>query len=484
MPRSAYFAMRGHPPKPHSTIALCHANNIPIEEKFLICLTRFVAEEHLCRTMDRIAPIETQGRNSIASVEKEIGPIKNRFYCLSWNLRRLRFIWTVGATICLIMMLLPPIAYAQFNSTVEGTVSDATGAVVAGAKVTLHNLKTGVDSTANTNTSGLYRFSYVAPGDYQVSVESAGFTKQVVNTTVTTNQTYGVNLTLSPAATATTVLVTGEAPALNPDETRIQATLETKDIEKLPLQNGSIFETLRVAPGVVGIDEDRVNWAINIGGASPIASANGRTADANLCLLDGASIQSNSHGGGNTILPTVNITPNADMIGEVSLETSTFSVENGAGSSMRVNFTTNSGTNDWHGDVGFRYTSRGLVATPDFTSSNSPFARKWWTGSLGGPVRKNQTFFFFSYEHQSQITALSSLVSDFTPQFAQWAQANFPNSYNVINLMIPFPPDQLIPDPSQYVTFADAEGLATKTGTCPWAGVGEAPRNRKMTTDF
>jgi hypothetical protein len=178
-----------------------------------------------------------------------------------------------------VLLALP--AHAQFNSAVEGPVTDQSGAVVAAARVTLHNVKTGIDSVANTNASGLYRFLYVALGD-----------------------------------------------------------------------------------------------------------------------------------------------------------------------------------------VRFRYSSRGLAAVPDFTSSNSPFARKWWTGALGGPIRKGKTFFFFSYEHQSQLTAISSAVSDFTPQFAQWAQANFPNSHDVKDLMLPFPPDRIIPDPNKYLTFADAEGLATKTGTC------------------
>jgi outer membrane receptor protein involved in Fe transport len=332
-------------------------------------------------------------------------------------------------------------AYAQLNSSVQGTISDASGAVIPGTKVTLHNTQTGVDAATETNPSGYYRFLYVAIGEYEVTAEKAGFTKKSVSATVTADQTIGINITLTPATTKTTVLVTAAAPALNPEETRTQATLQASQVEALPLQNGSVLEVLRVAPGVVGIDEDRVNWAINIGGANPTASANGMQADSNLYMLDGAPIQSSSHLGGVYTDPWVFITPNSDMVSEVSLETVTFGVENGSGSSMKVNFATKSGTNDWHGDVQYRYGSKGLTAVTPFTATNSPFVRKWWLTSFGGPIRKDKTFFFFSYEHQTQLTALSSEVTDVTPQFTQWAAQTYPNSLDVTKLMVPFPPD-------------------------------------------
>jgi hypothetical protein len=280
-------------------------------------------------------------------------------------------------------------AHAQLNSSVQGTVSDASGAVIPGAKVKLHNTQTGVDAVTETNPSGYYRFLYVALGEYEVTVEKAGFTKKSVTATVSSDQTIGINIALAPAATKTTVTVTTVAPGLNPEETRTQATLEARQIEALPLQNGSVLELLRVTPGVVGIDEDRVNWAINIGSANPLAAANGMQPDSNSYMLDGASIESNSHSWAANY-PFVYITPNPDMVGEVSLETTTFAVDNGSGSSMRVNFATKSGTNDWHGDVQYRYSSKGLTAVTPFTGTNSPFVRKWWMGSFWGSDPQGQ----------------------------------------------------------------------------------------------
>jgi hypothetical protein len=330
-------------------------------------------------------------------------------------------------------------AHAQLNSSVQGTVSDTSSAVIPDAKVTLHNTQTGVNTVALTNPSGYYRFLYVVTGEYTVTAEKEGFATKSVAATVSVDQTIGVEITLTAATTKTTVNVTANAPAVNPEETRIQATLSKVQIEALPLQNGSDLELLRLAPGVSGIDEDRVNWAVNIANANETATANGLSADSNLFLLDGAPIMSESHTNGNTVLSSLYITPTQDMVQEVSLETMSFSVENTMGGSIVTNFVTRSGTNDWHGDVQYRYGAKSTAAKPAFTTGNGPFSRKWWMGSGGGPIRKDKTFVFASYFHQTEIESKSMLVDDPSPDFINWAQQTYPNSYDVKDLMAAFP---------------------------------------------
>ncbi len=342
---------------------------------------------------------------------------------------------------CLLVFALP--CYAQYNSNVQGTVTDPTGAVVPAAKVTLHNVQTGVDTVTSTDGTGNYRFNQIPPNDYQVIVEATGFARKITAVTVTTNELAGVDVAVSPATATMKVEINAEIPTINPDETRLQSTLQQGEIQKLPLQNGSIFEVLRVAPGVVGIDEDRNLSIISIGGNSPNASANGKNGASNLYLMDGASIQSNTNNGGT--LPTVQISPNADMVQEVTLETTTFAVDNGAGSSLRVNITTKSGTNDWHGDVGLRYTSNGMNAIPytpgAINQAHVPELRKWWNGTIGGPIFKDRTFVFFSYLHQTQQLSTTSAIQYPTVDFANWAAGAFPNSVDVSKLMVPFAPD-------------------------------------------
>lgn len=331
--------------------------------------------------------------------------------------------------------------YAQFNSSVEGTVSDRTGAVIPGAQVTLHDLQTNIDRTDTTEATGYYRFNGIGPGDYKVTVDAAGFAKKVINTHVTQDQVASVNFSLSIGGASVTLTVTDEAEQLNPDETRLQTTLDSSQIENLPLQNGSPLEVVRIAPGVTGIDEDRSLWAASIGGNTMNAQANGRTNTGNTYQLDGVSIQNNTGSAGNTTQNhAITFMPAEDMVQEVSLEVNSYSVDWGGASSMKVNMTTKGGTNKFHGTLGDRYSGRGLNATADFAAPATPNSRRWYTGSIGGPIWKDKTFFFFSYMHQTQINSQSGLFTyadnDFT---GTWAPANYPNSVNVKNMLVPFP---------------------------------------------
>jgi hypothetical protein len=169
-----------------------------------------------------------------------------------WNKNK----WLLPA---LLFLLALPITrcYAQFNSSVEGTVSDQTGALIANAHVTLHNAQTNIDLKDVTKSAGIFRFSGVGPGDYSVIIDAHGFAEKTTTVHVDQDQNASVNVSLALPGATSVVNVTGTADQLNPDETRLQTTLEAEQIENLPLQNGSVLETVKIAPGVTGIDEDR-----------------------------------------------------------------------------------------------------------------------------------------------------------------------------------------------------------------------------------
>ena len=331
------------------------------------------------------------------------------------------------------------IGWAQFNSSVEGTVTDQTGAVVAKAQVTLQNVQTSISLNTTTESTGLYRFNAVGPGDYRVIVTAAGFEKRTSDVHVEQDEVAAVNVQLGISSSTAVVNVSAQTTGLNPDETRLQTTLEAQQIENLPLQNGSILETVRSAPGVTGIDEDRSLSPVSINGNSMNAQANGRPNAGNTYEVDGVSIQDNTgYAGG--LNHNITFTPSEDMVQEVALEVNSYNVDFGSASSMRINITTKGGTNKFHGTLGDRYSGRGFNSTADFASAEAPNSRRWYSGSLGGPLWKDKTFFFFSYLHQTQSSSSNSLVQYATNDFTgTWAPANYPNGVNVQNLLVPFP---------------------------------------------
>ena len=328
---------------------------------------------------------------------------------------------------------------AQFNSSVGGTVTDQTGALVPGAEVTLHSVQTNIDRRDTTEATGYFRFNGVGPGDYQVIVAANGFAKKVTGVHVTQDEAANVNVALALTGATTNVTVTGQADQLDADETRVQTTLQSEQLAALPLQNGSPLEAVRTGQGVTGVDEDRALSPVSINGNTMNAQANGRSNAGSTYQLDGVSIQDNT-GYASGVNHNLTFTPSEDMVQEVAVEVTSYSVDFGSASSMKVNFTSKGGTNQFHGTFGDRYSGRGLNATADFASPALPNSRRWYSTSLGGPIWKDKTFFFFSYLHQAQVSTDSNLqhwaTNDFT---GTWAPQNYPNSTNVKNLLAAFP---------------------------------------------
>ena len=311
--------------------------------------------------------------------------------------------WVVVAS--LFCIWLP--CHAQYNASVQGTVTDPKGEVVKGATVALTNTATNITDTTSTNGTGAYDFVNLIPGDYRITATATGFEKAVVNRHIGTNETAGVNIALTIGGATTTVEVTAAEIGLNPDEERLVYTLETKDIDNLPLPDRSTLTTLRLAPGVVGTIETSgtTNTNITIGQAAPDARSNGRPNTSNTYLLDRIPISSTENTG------AVNMVPNPDMLSEIALQTNTFAVDNGATSSLQIDFTSKSGGSKYHGDADVSYSSKPFEATPDFGTTVTPFHRKYFMGSFGGPIYKNKTFFFGSIERADVMSAMGATAA-------------------------------------------------------------------------
>ena len=310
--------------------------------------------------------------------------------------------------------------FAQFSSNVQGTVKDASGAVVPNATITITNTETGVKNEAATNNSGQYRVNSLAPGRYRIHVVSAGFQQQDVNATLTTGQDAGVDVTLGVESNNQSVTVSSEAEGLNPEETRVQATLDTQQVRDLPLQQRGTLGLVNTAPGVSGYTENLNNFAVE---QTPGGNANGHYYGGNLYVLDGVSITSNITTG------TANISPNADSIQEVALEVNNFRMDFAGGSGLTTEVTTKSGTNAFHGTANVTYTDQNLrVSRSRFNPALPKFSQKDFSGTFGGPIYKDRTFFFGSVEKLSNKTSSTAQFSVEDPAFVAYAQKAFPNT--------------------------------------------------------
>ena len=360
---------------------------------------------------------------------------------------------------------------AQYSGNIQGVVADPVGAAINGASVELRNLDTGVTSIVTTTDAGNYRFSSLPPGNYVLTAESKGFRKTQASFTLSTSETKGINLALPVASAQQTVVVEVTTPTVDTDDSRLQTTLSSNTVRDLPEANRNLWDVLAVAPGVVGsgtrgAGESPGGFADNFGTQTPQISANGRSYTGNLVMVDGLNVTSPVQNG-NIILA-----PIPDAVQEATLQTNSWDGEVNLGSSILIQVTTKSGTNKLHGSGSLFFTNQDLQATPDFVTANAftPFARKDLVGTLGGPIRKNKTFFFADFEKLWATTSSAANTGTQTfedPAFVQWAQANFANTVGT-QVLTGWPANSLIPngtvDTAQTVFGAANCGPGSATG--------------------
>lgn len=317
---------------------------------------------------------------------------------------------------------------AQFSASIEGVVQDPSSAGVANASVTVTNTATSVKQTTNADNQGNYRFVSLAPGSYSITATASGFTKTQVNVTLTTGLNLNVPISLQLASQATTVEVTGTAPVMDTAETRNQQTIESSEVAALPLSGRNMVNLVTLAPGVTGRGLSSYgspgSAADNFATEQQVdASANGRSSNANMYVVDGLDVTSNIRPG------VLNLTPNPDSIQEATTAVNTFSVEYGRGSSLVYTMTTRSGTDQFHGLASDYFTNQHLWAGTEFAHSYLPFHSNNISANIGGPIiPHHQFFFFFGIEPLRSSAAAVNTTTFEDPQFAAWADQYFPNT--------------------------------------------------------
>jgi hypothetical protein len=329
-------------------------------------------------------------------------------------------------------------AHAQFTGSIEGTVQDPTGAAVPNVKVTLVNTATQISNTATTDASGNYQFLSLAPGQYQITVEASGFSKEVVTATLETKQTLNVPISLKVSSVQSSVEVTSEAPILNTADTRNQMTLENQGVAELPVAGRNMVTLATLAPGVTGLGTQ--------GGGQPgstgtpgsgvdnystetqvDASANGEGQMSNMWVVDGLDVTSGIRQG------VLNLTPNPGSIQEMAIQVNTFTAEYGRADGAQVIMNTKSGTDKFHGFGEDYYFNEKMYALTEFQAPGTnlaPFHANNMSFGIGGPIiPHHQLFFFFDVEPQRQSTSANATDQQFAdPAFVTWANTNFPFS--------------------------------------------------------
>jgi hypothetical protein len=301
------------------------------------------------------------------------------------------------------------------SGTILGTVIDATGAVRPGAKVTAVNEGTGFTRETTTDSNGEYTFPSLPTGHYTLTAEVTGFrTLAMSNIEVGVDQHAKIELKLETGAASETMTVVGESPLLQTATSELGTTVGNQQIEALPLNGRNFVNLTRTVPGVLrGIPGANIDGAGSLAWrASASFSANGQRPRDNNFMLDG--VDNNE-----TWLQTVVIFPNVDSLDEFKLQTSTYSAEFGRSLGGVVNLQIKSGSNKLTGSA-FEFHRDSAFDANDFFNNRAGRAKpelkqNQFGGTAGGPIFKNKTFFFGSYQgsrlNQGQ-TFLSTVPTD------------------------------------------------------------------------
>lgn len=355
-----------------------------------------------------------------------------------------------SSVVVLLLFFCAVSAFAQFTATLSGTVQDAKGGVVAGAKVSITDQSTGVVRSTVASGTGYYRVAELPPGKYTVTIDAPGFKSSVTkDVEIAAEQPRGLDITLTVGAVSDQVTVTETTSALQTEDASLSATITTQEIERLPEFGRDPYELLRFSYGIQGDGSRDGNGqsvgfpngpSANNGGGSggpggsntaifqtenqqPI-SANGQRVTSNDYMVDGVSVNSLEWGGAATL------TPSLESVQEITVLSTDYDAVDGRSSGAHVKVVTKGGTNAFHGAGFFQYQDPGLNAFNKFNGYNAgagvddPTVRdqnafRQFGGNLGGPIIHNKLFFFFNYEglRDNTSTDVNGWVE--TPQFDQ-----------------------------------------------------------------
>jgi len=304
--------------------------------------------------------------------------------------------------LALLMFGTAPFAGSQSTGgRIRGTVSDPSGASVAAATVTLINEATHATHDVQSGASGEYIFIEVPVGSYEIDVAQAGFKKYVrKGVALDLNQVASVDITLQLGSSAESVEVTGAPPVVDTSSTQLGAIVNERSSTQLPLNQRDVYQLLQLQPGVQSQLGNDLFYGSDRAGVVTVNGGRGRSNNYTVNGGDGNDLFAN--------LPAVE--PSPDSIEEFRVISNSFDAEYGRNSGAVVNVVTKSGTNDLHGSFYEFFRNDVLNAHPfTFVASPKPaFKQNQFGGTIGGPIKKDKTFFFASYEGRRVVQGIVS----------------------------------------------------------------------------
>ncbi len=335
------------------------------------------------------------------------------------------------AFVCLVIGYCSPSWSQASFSSLRGTITDPSGALVSGATVTIENKATSLKSTQAANGSGEYQFQQIVPGTYVITATGSGFSPQSKQADLLVNQPATVNFKLAVEASSTTVDVSGEAQTLNTTDASIGNSVNNATIQALPMEGRNVTDLLSLQPGVLYLGRQTTDQADQDSRSGSVAGAR---SDQTNVTLDGLDDNDQQNGYAFTGI----LRSTLDSTEEFRVTTTSSNADAGRSSGAQVTLLTKSGTNQFHGGAyeynrsSFGYANDWFNKQGELESGepNKPgkLIRNTFGGSVGGPVKKDKLFFFFNYE--GQRTAENSQQTRVVPS-AAYRQGNITYQYCV-----------------------------------------------------
>jgi len=333
-------------------------------------------------------------------------------------MNRLRITLFAALFLTPVFLITTPPAFSQTITTADvvGVVSDTSGAVVPGAKVTIKSSESGESRTETTNGEGQYRFPLMKPGDYEISAVAKGLKSNFFKVSLLVGQAQEANITMNPEGTSTTVEVNATAAILQTENANLETNFNKAQVDNLPMPGGDLTTLAMTASGI----------RVNVTGGSSNMNANGIPGASILYTLDGMDQNDpanniNNSGASNNLL-------GANAVGEVAVVMNAYSPQYGRMAGAQVNMVGLSGTNQFHGNLFYNYNFEKLNANSFFSnSSGTPRGRSdahQFGGRVGGPVWKNKIFFFFDNENLRYVLPASGVISLPSPQLETYTLAH------------------------------------------------------------
>ncbi|MGA7907586.1 MAG: carboxypeptidase regulatory-like domain-containing protein, partial [Candidatus Sulfotelmatobacter sp.] len=302
------------------------------------------------------------------------------------------------------------IAQTTTSGGLTGVVTDQSSAVVTDARVEIKDDAKGTTQSTKTDREGVYRFFFLAPGKYMLTLAHEGFRKESRAVTVLLGSPVSVNVALQIANATSSISVIAEAPLLHAENGDVSATMNQKQISEVPNPGNDLTYIAQTAPGVVMNTDQQLNANFSILGMPGTSY---------LYTMDG--MNDNDNAINLSLAGTLFMLLGQNQIQEATVVSTAYSGQFGGAAGGNVNYITKSGGNQFHGNMQYYWNGRVLNANDWFDNAFGkprPFdIANQWAGSLGGPIKKDKLFFFFDTEGMRLVLPQPSFVLIPSPQF-------------------------------------------------------------------